>query len=324
MSPACLPSRAHRPVARGEDRPTSSMRCAFEDASHIRSVRYHRAPPSGLSKDPPLHRHHHRCPLPGPCELPRLAPSAGRSQRPTRSALVVSHHLDGFLHRRLVGLLHPTADPGVHRVSTVCRTCKARFSPASPPTPYPPEPSPPAQPYPHLCWPLPSCRFGLRSWCYQVPSTSRPCSARASVVANHRCRPSTPVALLGFPVSEASHPSFLLTHGHRSSRPLGPVTPLGGRPGFEGQRTANVRHPKATREVDSDQTPRRGGTSCLRRHTEVRPAAGPRSGRSPVIADPRTLTPDVAPTPVVGDEDHRALLVRRPWQATVCVKRRQV
>jgi hypothetical protein len=34
---------------------------------------------------------------------------------------VVSHHLDGFLHRWLVGLLHPTADPGVHRVSPVRR-----------------------------------------------------------------------------------------------------------------------------------------------------------------------------------------------------------
>jgi hypothetical protein len=30
---------------------------------------------------------------------------------------VVSHHLDGLLLLDLAGLLHPAADPGVHRVS---------------------------------------------------------------------------------------------------------------------------------------------------------------------------------------------------------------
>jgi len=35
----------------------------------------------------------------------------------TCSALVVSHHLDGLLLGRFAGLLHPAADPGVHRVS---------------------------------------------------------------------------------------------------------------------------------------------------------------------------------------------------------------
>jgi len=53
-----------------------------------------------------------------------LLPSAGRCHRPACSVLVVSHHLDGFLHRRLVGLLHPTADPGVHRVSAPRPPCK--------------------------------------------------------------------------------------------------------------------------------------------------------------------------------------------------------
>jgi hypothetical protein len=78
---------------------------------------------------------------------------------------VVSHHLDGFLHRRRVGLLHPTADPGVHRVSAAHRTSVylVRRLGASPPMPCPSEPSPPVQPYPRRREPLPSCRCGARS-----------------------------------------------------------------------------------------------------------------------------------------------------------------
>lgn len=37
----------------------------------------------------------------------------------SRSVPVVSHHLDGFLRPHSVGLLHPTADPGVHRVASI-------------------------------------------------------------------------------------------------------------------------------------------------------------------------------------------------------------
>jgi hypothetical protein len=37
--------------------------------------------------------------------------------RESRSALVVSHHLDGLLRSELAGLLHPAIDPGVRRVS---------------------------------------------------------------------------------------------------------------------------------------------------------------------------------------------------------------
>jgi len=39
----------------------------------------------------------------------------------SRSVLVVLHHLDGFLRSEVAGLLHPAADPGVRRVSAVCR-----------------------------------------------------------------------------------------------------------------------------------------------------------------------------------------------------------
>ena len=104
--------------------------CAFEDASRRRSAWCYRAPPSGFSKDRPSIDIIHRCPLPAASatsgSLRSSAtgwwPSAGRCKRPARSVLVVSHHLDGFLHRRRVGLLHPTADPGVHRVSASHRT----------------------------------------------------------------------------------------------------------------------------------------------------------------------------------------------------------
>jgi hypothetical protein len=121
FSPACLPPCVRRPGLPGRRPPDLIDASRVQGASRTRSVRYHRAPPSGLSKESPLHRHHRRCPLPGSLRLPLAFPSAGRCQRPARSALVVSHHLDGFLHRWLVGLLHPTADPGVHRVSPVRR-----------------------------------------------------------------------------------------------------------------------------------------------------------------------------------------------------------
>lgn len=44
-------------------------------------------------------------------------PSGGRSQRHPRSALVVFHHLGGFLLARIAGMSHPASDHGVHRVS---------------------------------------------------------------------------------------------------------------------------------------------------------------------------------------------------------------
>ena len=76
-------------------------------------------------------------PLPSPCSLLEVPSTGNRFDRPLQapaacasvavgllvppskscSALVVSHHLDGFLRSCSVGLLHPTADPGVHRVS---------------------------------------------------------------------------------------------------------------------------------------------------------------------------------------------------------------
>lgn len=54
------------------------------------------------------------CPLPGHLSDPL---GAAYQDRTSRSALVVSHHLDGFLHTRLAGLLRPATGHGVVSVS---------------------------------------------------------------------------------------------------------------------------------------------------------------------------------------------------------------
>jgi len=73
---------------------------------------------------PPLHRPLFRAPL---ARSPAASTPSRSLARPTfglkmplsksRSALVVSHHLDGLLRNRLAGLLHPAADHGVRHVS---------------------------------------------------------------------------------------------------------------------------------------------------------------------------------------------------------------
>jgi len=158
-----------------------------------------------------------------------LLPSAGRCHRPACSVLVVSHHLDGFLHRRPVGLLHPTADPGVHRVSAPCTPCK-RAAGASPPMPHPPEPSPPVQPYPRHREPLPSCRFQVA---FPVP----PGPARLQGLAPYeqcvamvrRCRQAKARCSPGLPVLEHHDCRPIMATGGRSRRTLRARTLSGDR-----------------------------------------------------------------------------------------------
>jgi len=64
-----------------------------------------------------------------------LSPSSfglGMPLPKSRSVLVVSHHLDGFLRARLAGLLHPAADPGVRLVSCPAETAHSprRYHPS--------------------------------------------------------------------------------------------------------------------------------------------------------------------------------------------------
>jgi hypothetical protein len=98
----------------------------------------------------------------------------------------------------LVGLLHPTADHGVHRVST-SRAPRARA----------------ASRRPHRChtlqsFPLAGSRaHASASRCPLAVDrpgaslTSRPCSTDESVASATRCRIAEPVALLGFPFLES-------------------------------------------------------------------------------------------------------------------------
>lgn len=280
MSPAYLSSCVHRPGCPDQRSLDHLARCAFEDASRTCSVRYHRAPPSGFSKDPPLYRHHSRCPLPAKFRLPLSSPSAGRCQA-TRSfrprGLSPPRRLSPPTARGLVAShSRPWGSSGFNLVP---HHRNGAPHAVSPPMPYPSELSPPAKPYLHLCRPLPSCRFELRSWGHQGSSTSRPCSVRASVVAASRCRSTTPVALLGFPVSGAS-----LSSSHHADRRPRSSTALPSPPSRrERERPppgiTGVRHrPKATpREADARDC---GGVGLPASPQPAnRSGAGPRSAR---------------------------------------------
>jgi hypothetical protein len=82
----------------------------------------HRASSLGVVQRSPLHRTKPWSPLPGdgPERARSVSPSLrdGNAGSHPRSALVVSHHLDGFLLRDPAAMLQAAADPGVHRVSS--------------------------------------------------------------------------------------------------------------------------------------------------------------------------------------------------------------
>jgi hypothetical protein len=86
--------------------------------------------------------------------LPQTRRPASATRQPdasSRSALVVSHHLDGLLLTELAGLLHPASGHGVHCVSRLSppRRAEARawWRVAVPTVPGPFEVSPRRQPY---------------------------------------------------------------------------------------------------------------------------------------------------------------------------------
>lgn len=169
--------------------------------------------------------------------LPRArGPGSGRrSQAPaSRSVLVVSHHLDGFLRAEVAGLLRPARDHGVrrvsHRRSPTRRPVDRWMLPATGFTPCEGFPSPAAAPRhrdrSRSPRPLPSCRWRCRRGSWRLPrhplpgasasatppnrSTPGPCSADESVAPHRRFqrlrRSFLPWALFPYEVRRAPLP----------------------------------------------------------------------------------------------------------------------
>lgn len=185
---------------------------------------------------------------------------------------------------RLPGLLHPGADPGVHRVRRRAVRDRRDVSPM----PCPPERSPPRQrddASPRV--PASSTFTALR----RVGASSRLRSEGESVAPACRFRPAAPVALLGFPVLEHRPPEGVrLVHRH------GPV------PARRSVR-AGVGRPRSP-EGDSARPP------CLESVAATRPARCPerrpcfpskpwggRSVRSPVARLPSVPVESSWPAP---------------------------
>jgi hypothetical protein len=142
-----------------------------------------------------------------PSTWPRARPptsklaSAGRCRRPACSVFAVSHRPDGLRHPRFAGLLHPAADPGVHRVSRYVRRVPATSWPF-------PTGATPSRAFPsrdsraHVTVgraPSSSPHLAMRP-------TSRPCSVGESVAQSTRCRAGALEALLGFPLEASRTP----------------------------------------------------------------------------------------------------------------------
>jgi hypothetical protein len=108
--------RAARSPVKMNVRAPRDLGAVLPDGRPVRAARHRcRASSLGVVQRTPLHRGSRRVhSRPGVSARP-----SGRGDQPRpRSALVVSHHLDGLLLLDPAGLLHPAADPGVHRVST--------------------------------------------------------------------------------------------------------------------------------------------------------------------------------------------------------------
>jgi len=91
--------------------------------------------------------------------------------------------LTGFASHSFVGLLHPTADPGVHQVSSSVSACLPSFE-DFPLVLHPSELSPP----PAASLASPRATAPLSCPIPRDGSTSRPCSAGESVAGRHRFR----------------------------------------------------------------------------------------------------------------------------------------
>lgn len=141
-----------------------------------------------------------------------------------------------FSTDRPAGLLHPAADPGVHRVSAHRRlpTGLVRFP--SDASPF--RASPLTKPHPCHQGPLPSCRCGPASSRWEVPVDFK-VLLRASV---RRVVPPLPAAHArsspGLPAPEASCPAELHDHALRDGHPK--VSPALSRPSAAARRSRRL------------------------------------------------------------------------------------
>lgn len=117
--------------------------------------------------------------------------------------------------------------------------------------------------------------FRAASWVTRARSTSRPCSVRASVVANSRCRSSAPVALLGFPVSGASQPSSRVADRRPKPSTARPGHPLGGVLGVHLPRSPTCGAARRPHHARSMSASMKGGLPAGR---DRRPVGRHRSG----------------------------------------------
>jgi hypothetical protein len=208
--------RAARTPVKVNVRAPHDLGAVSPDCCLVRAARHRcRASSPGDFQRPPLHRYSR-----GVHSGPGIAAGpSGRGDQPRpRSALVVSHHLDGFLLLDLAGLLHPAADHGVHRVSARRETCFLAMH-SCPPKPC----SPPAATTTRLHEvTLDPSRFRVRA----ADEVSLACATSGAVGPRHRPRSFEPVrspralALLAFPSPAATTVARRSYPESRASRAL--------------------------------------------------------------------------------------------------------
>jgi len=163
------------------------------------------------------------------------------AERRSRSASVVSHHLDGLLLHRFRGLVasrcRPWGSSDFHPRRT---TCRWPVDEVSQPMLLPSRALPPDEPYLRHRRPLPPRRYRTA-----VRPTSRPCSHRESVAPPHRCRIVDARGSPGLPVLEpcARRCPPTARRPRAASPPAFPSTTRGPPPSTQG--TAN--HPDPSR-----------------------------------------------------------------------------
>lgn len=174
-----------------------------------------------------------------------------------------------------MGLLRPTADPEVHRVSSTAARAARASSPLRCHTLQ-------SFPHPHSRTRVTARRFPLAvATCVPTcggDATSGPCSMRVSVARGRRCQRLGPVALLGFPSLEP-HDRCLSC----------PPRAAGPSPGDD---RLDVRPARVRRALEGPARPRAGLDPVA-----ARPALPRGAGRSPSAGPRRTTAPPPYPTP---------------------------